>query len=161
MLGLAALVVVTTAAWADDKDKDKNRAAKISPQLAAQIGAMFEKLDKNKDVFLDKEELAKAFRGPNAKAPPEPKADDEKKGTKPNPPQGPFPDQDFLKAWDRDADGKISLGEFEFWGAKYDQDMKKGQANKGRPQNPWQQYWQQWQKQQQQQQQQEKKKQDK
>lgn len=84
-----------------------------SPQAQAQPGgnhaldAGFAKADKNNDGFLDAEELAKAFRGPNAKV----IAD--KAGTTGEA----HPDHAFLDAWDANKDGKISRAEFE----KYEQ----------------------------------------
>lgn len=72
------------------------------------LDAGFDKWDKNKDGFLDAEELAKAFRGRNAK----PITD--KPGAKET-----HPDHQFLKLWDADKDGKISRAEFE----KYEQQL--------------------------------------
>jgi hypothetical protein len=149
MLATLAVVLVAVGLVAAADEKKGVKPAKISPQLSAQLGAMFEKVDLNKDLFLDRDELAKAFRGPRAKAAPEAKPDDEKKDAKANPPVGPFPEDDFIKAWDKDSDNKISLAEFEHWGAKYDADMKKAN-NKAGNQNAWQQYWQRMQKAQQQ-----------
>ena len=77
-------------------------------QVSAQhpLDGAFIRYDKNKDGFVDEVEMAKAFRGPNAK----PVAD--KVGTKES-----HPDHVFLDAWDADKDGKISRAEFE----KYEQ----------------------------------------
>lgn len=68
--------------------------------------AGFAKWDTNKDGFLDAEELAKAFRGPNAKV------IEDKAGAKET-----HPDHQFVDAWDANRDGKISKAEFE----KYEQ----------------------------------------
>lgn len=78
---------------------------------AQQIGAHsldagFDKWDKNKDGFLDAEDLAKAFRGPNAKV------IEDKLGAKET-----HPDHQFMLAWDANKDGKLSKAEFE----KYEQ----------------------------------------
>lgn len=70
------------------------------------LDAGFEKWDKNKDGFLDAEELAKAFRGPAAKV------IDHKAGG-----ADAHPDHQFLDKWDADKDGKISRAEFD----KYEQ----------------------------------------
>lgn len=70
------------------------------------LDAGFDKWDKNKDGFLDAEELAKAFRGPNAKV------IDHKAGG-----ADAHPDHQFLDKWDADKDGKVSRAEFD----KYEQ----------------------------------------
>lgn len=64
--------------------------------------ASFTLADRNKDGFLDAAELARAFRGANAKV------IDDKVGAKET-----HPDHAFLDAWDANKDGKISLAEFE------------------------------------------------
>ena len=66
------------------------------------LDGTFIKYDKNKDGFLDAGELAKAFRGPNAKPV------IEKPGAKER-----HPDHRFLDVWDGDRDGNISRAEFE------------------------------------------------
>lgn len=71
------------------------------------LDVTFAQADKNKDGFLDADELAKAFRGPNAKA------IDDKLGAKEA-----HPDHAFLDAWDADKDGKVSQAEFEKYEAK-------------------------------------------
>lgn len=68
--------------------------------------AWFTKTDRNKDGFLDAEELAKGFRGANAK----PITD------KPGAAET-HPDHLFLARWDADKDGRISKAEYE----KYEQ----------------------------------------
>lgn len=68
-----------------------------------QLDASFAKADKNKDGFLDAEELAKAFRGPNAKV----IAD--KVGAKGET----HPDHAFMDTWDANNDKKVSKAEFE------------------------------------------------
>lgn len=71
------------------------------------LDAGFDKWDKNKDGFLDAEELARAFRGPAAKV------IDHKAGAQPDA----HPDHQFLNLWDTDKDGKVSRAEFD----KYEQ----------------------------------------
>ena len=76
--------------------------AKAQQNGANPLDAGFTKWDKNKDGFLDAEELTKAFRGPNAKV------IEDKAGAK-----DAHPDHAFLAAWDADKDGKISKAEFD------------------------------------------------
>jgi Ca2+-binding EF-hand superfamily protein len=141
-----ALLLVPGLALLADEEKEKGKLANLSPQLAAQLGAMFERMDLNKDAYLDREELAKAFRGPRAKPVPMAEDDPDKKDAKPGRPMPVMPEDDFLKTWDKNTDAKISVSEFERWGVKFEQDMRKAQGNRGWGQNPWQQYMQQWQK---------------
>jgi hypothetical protein len=150
MLGL-----MTTSAWAADE-----KPAKLSPQFANYVRSYFEQMDKNKDGFLDREELAKALRGPRAKPVGDPpmrglgKADDEgepaNESEKPNPqkpstrgkPQKPtptMPEDEFLKMWDSDGDIKISLHEFERWGEVFEKEMKQIQNYQQQMQRNWQQ----------------------
>ncbi|MBA4062543.1 MAG: hypothetical protein C0501_02330 [Isosphaera sp.] len=71
------------------------------------LDAAFDKYDANKDGFLDAAELAKAFRGPNAKV------IEDKLGAKEA-----HPDHAFLDAWDANKDGKVGKAEFEKYEAK-------------------------------------------
>ncbi len=82
--------------------------ADAAPPNNHRLDASFDQADKNKDGFLDAEELAKSFRGPNAKV----IAD--KLGTKGEA----HPDHAFLDAWDANKDGKVSKAEFEKYEAK-------------------------------------------
>lgn len=82
----------------------------------------FDKWDKNKDGFLDAEELAKAFRGPAAKV------IDHKAGAQ----RDAHPDHQFLKLWDADKDGKISRAEFDKYEQKTIADLR---AAANRPTN--------------------------
>lgn len=87
-------------------------AAASAPAAVAQanhqLDATFTQADKNKDGFLDAEELAKAFRGANAKV----IAD--KPGAKET-----HPDHAFMDTWDANRDGKISKAEFEKYEARF------------------------------------------
>jgi hypothetical protein len=74
------------------------------------LDAGFTKWDKNKDGFLDADELAKAFRGPTAKAVEHKANDNAAADTR-------HPDHAFLDAWDADKDGRVSKAEFD----KYEQ----------------------------------------
>ncbi len=78
------------------------------------LDAGFAKWDKNKDGFLDAEELAKAFRGPAAKV------IDHKAGGQ----QDAHSDHQFLKLWDADKDGKISRAEFDKYEQKVIADLR-------------------------------------
>lgn len=150
ILGLLAMSVSA----ADDKP------AKLSPQFANYVRSYFEQMDKNKDGFLDREELAKAFRGPRAKPvgnPPtkglgktddegEPANESEKSNTqkpatrgKAQKPSPTMPEDEFLKMWDADGDVKISLHEFERWGEVFEKEMKEVQNYQQQLQRNWQQ----------------------
>ncbi len=110
--------------------------------IMARYRLWFAAADANKDGVLDKEELAKAFRGPSAKpfdyvAPPKETKDkpeekdkaDKKEGTpadekdkpseKDKPTRKPdysrYPDYNFLIQLDANSDETISKGEFETW----------------------------------------------
>ena len=67
-----------------------------------QFRNLFDKWDADKDGVLDKEELAKAFRGPDAK----PSDKDGETGT---------PEALFLEQLDTDGDDKISRAEWDAW----------------------------------------------
>ena len=83
------------------------------PAAPAPLTGGFDKWDKNKDGFLDAEELAKAFRGANAKP------IEDKAGAK-----DVHPDHQFLATWDKDKDGKISKDEFEKYEEKLIADLR-------------------------------------
>lgn len=101
-LGAATLILVSATTKAAPPNNNNNR-----------LDASFAQADKNKDGFLDAGELAKAFRGPNAKV------IDDKVGAKET-----HPDHAFLDAWDADKDGKVSKAEFEKYEAKVVADAK-------------------------------------
>jgi len=108
----------------------------------AQFRLLFDKLDLDKDNYLDKEELAKGFRGPSAKpydyaAPKSDTEKDKDKSTteKPDPDKkdsdstrdkpadkadySKYPDYSFLIQLDTDKDQKISYDEFMSWAREY------------------------------------------
>ncbi|MCE9562374.1 MAG: EF-hand domain-containing protein [Planctomycetes bacterium] len=107
--GAAALILAATTAKAAPPANNNHR-----------LDASFAQADKNKDGFLDAEELAKAFRGPNAKV------IVDKVGSKET-----HPDHAFMDAWDANKDGKISKAEFEKYEAKVVADAR-ASANQNR-----------------------------
>jgi hypothetical protein len=94
--------------------------ADAAPPNNHRLDATFTQADRNKDGFLDADELAKAFRGPSAKAV------EDKPGSKET-----HPDHAFMDAWDANKDGKISKAEFEKYEAKAVADAK-ATVNRGR-----------------------------
>lgn len=95
--------------------------ATAQPPAAAPPAGGFTRWDKNKNNFLDPDELARAFRGPAAKPV------EDKPGAKET-----HPDHQFLARWDADKDGKISLAEFERYEQKTIADLR---AAATRPRN--------------------------
>jgi hypothetical protein len=98
--------------------------------IMGQLRVLFRTWDLNKDGHLDKNELAKAFRGADARASDylaDLKALKEKKNGKrawqtfyTN-----YPDYHFLLEVDQDGDDKISRDEFMTWARDYAVDLKK------------------------------------
>src|SRR5262249_46784364 len=103
--------------------------------IMGQLRAVFAAWDLDKDGYLDKEELAKAFRGPNAKpydykAPSkdddkDKDADKDSKKDAKKPDYSAYPDYQFLVQLDVDGDEKISRDEFENWARDYAVQLKK------------------------------------
>jgi Ca2+-binding EF-hand superfamily protein len=142
---LAALLTATAGAAADNDDA--GGAKKPDPPgtalIMGQLRALFAAWDLDKDGYLDKEELAKAFRGPKAKpfdykAPSKDAKDkdtdkdtskdakdkDTSKDAK-KPDYSAYPDYQFLVQLDTDGDEKISRDEFESWARDYAVQLKK------------------------------------
>jgi Ca2+-binding EF-hand superfamily protein len=127
-LALAALAWAGKAAAADKEPPDPPGTT----QYMDQIRLLFAAWDLNLDGNLDKEELAKAFRGPDAKPYDYKKASTDKTITTDpakDPPKDPakadkpdylqYPDYQFLTMLDKDGDGQISRSEFMAWGRDY------------------------------------------
>jgi len=130
-LGLAAFLLSTLSAGtapADDPPKKPDPPG--TGVYMNQLRAWFKAADLDNDGYLDKAELAKAFRGKDAK-PYDFKKDGDKKddaekgkdssqstkGDKPDYSQ--YPDYVFLTHLDKDNDEKVSKDEFENWARDY------------------------------------------
>lgn len=100
-----------TATWADES------------QARQSVHKMFEDADKNKDGKLDKDELAKAFRGNGAKGI-EHKETDKKTGKDEQ-----HADHKFLEKYDKDKDGAIDRKEFEAYEKDFEEQVKRAQQS--------------------------------
>jgi hypothetical protein len=86
----------------------------------AQLRLLFDKYDLNKDGYLDADELARAFRGRNAKPMPHFALHDLKGKTYPiTQDLRRYPDEIFLRATDTDFDGRVSWPEYKAYGEAY------------------------------------------
>jgi Ca2+-binding EF-hand superfamily protein len=135
-LAAGVLLVLPLTLWADGKTDSTGKEPADPPGTSVYMGqlrALFDTWDLNSDGYLDKEELAKAFRGPKAlpyDAVPDTKTDKDKdadkdtssKTTKPDYSQ--FPDYNFLVQLDQDGDGQISRKEFLGWARDYAVQLK-------------------------------------
>ena len=93
-------------------------------EIHARLRDWFLAVDLNRDGFLDKEELARALRGPNARA------YDFTPDGKPARHFGPrdfdmYPDYAFLSRLDRQNIGRISRAEFDLWAYQHVEFLKK------------------------------------
>ena len=144
VFGLFALIA--TAVPAAEPKKEAAEPKKDPPgtgPIMTQLRAVFTAWDLNSDGYLDKEELAKAFRGSDAKPydyksnkakdadkNDADKAKDSESGkgslsstTKPD--YSKYADYVFLTQLDKDNDEKISKDEFESWARSYAVSLKK------------------------------------
>jgi Ca2+-binding EF-hand superfamily protein len=127
-LGLTAVLAGTV--WADD-DKPTDTKKKPDPPgtavIMSQLRDLFATWDRNKDDYLDKDELAKAFRGSSAKPydAKDTNRDDDANKDKNTDKYNSYPDYQFLVLLDQDNDEKISRQEFETWACGYAVEVKK------------------------------------
>jgi hypothetical protein len=138
-LGLPALLLaafLSTPTLADDKKKADPPGT--GPYMT-QLRAWFKAADLDSDGYLDKAELAKAFRGAKAKPYDFKKGDDKdkkdadkkddvkekgKETSQSKPDYDDYPDYQFLKLVDTDKDEKVSKDEFETWAREYAVELK-------------------------------------
>jgi hypothetical protein len=128
-LAAAGLLLCLVTAVSADPKKDPPGTSVIMGQLRATFAAW----DLNGDGYLDKEELAKAFRGSDAK-PYDYKKDDDKtkdgdsskgtSGSTTKPDYSKYADYNFLVALDSNSDERISKDEFESWARDYAVSLK-------------------------------------
>jgi Ca2+-binding EF-hand superfamily protein len=123
--GLAALPALGSPA-----DDVKNPGPTNRPDPAGtgpimvQLRHLFAAWDTNKDGFLDKDELARAFRGARAR-PFDPRTDGNGKANA-RPSRSKYPDYHFLAEVDQNGDGKVSRDEFNTWARDYAVSLKAG-----------------------------------
>ena len=129
VLDLVLIALSPLPAQGDDKGAGKPKKDYAGTSvLMGQFRELFAVWDLNKDGFLDKSELAKAFRGANAK-PYEPKS---KATTAIKADLAKYPDYQFLVHLDQNGDGKISHEEFLDWARSYAQELKKVRSTRSR-----------------------------
>jgi hypothetical protein len=129
MAACLAAIVSVMPVLADDPPKPD--PAGTGPYMS-QLRAWFKAADLDNDGYLDKAELAKVFRGANAKPFDFKNGDDakdkdasrgaEETGTKPD--YSKYPDYIFLTQLDKDKDDKVSKDEFENWARDYAVQLK-------------------------------------
>jgi Ca2+-binding EF-hand superfamily protein len=132
LLLISLAMVVAAAAAADKPSTPKvRRDLAGTTALMGKFRSLFANWDLNKDGYLDKGELARAFRGADAR-PYEPTTGSTLSAKTV---ARRYPDHEFLIELDQDGDGKISRTEFMDWARSYVGDLKKvneGQDRIGR-----------------------------
>ncbi len=130
-LTLSCLLVIALAANGADDKPGSHKTRRDPAGLSAQMGqfrSLFAAWDLNQDGFLDKGELAKAFRGASAK----PYAPVPGSAASPKSLAHKYPDHEFLIQLDQNNDGKISRAEFMDWARSYLEGLKKFTARESR-----------------------------
>jgi EF-hand domain pair len=123
-LGLAGLILAATGLQAGDKSGKEGKDPAGTTLIMGQLRELFARWDTNNDGFLDRAELARAFRGSGAKpAPSGP-------GSVTRSSLSHYPDLEFLVQLDQNNDGRISRAEFIDWARGFAQEYKK--TNNGR-----------------------------
>ncbi len=126
----AFLLVLGMVFWtvasprADDAKGKSHKDPAGTSVIMGQLRFLFDKWDLNRDGNLDSDELAKAFRGKDAKA----YSGNGKAPT--NETAAKFPDYQYLVELDQDRDGKISYREYEDWAHSYAKDQMKQQSSR-------------------------------
>jgi Ca2+-binding EF-hand superfamily protein len=117
-------VLAITAGNGDGQQKYKSKYGSSDAYELGQMRLIFDSWDLNRDGYVDRKELAKAFRGPGAKpysgTAPVLKVADR------------YPDHAMMFQLDLNKDGKISSDEFEEWAKSYLQQKRKIQSSQRR-----------------------------
>jgi Ca2+-binding EF-hand superfamily protein len=118
-LGFAGLVLVATGLQAGDKSGKEGKDPAGTSTIMGQLRELFARWDTNSDGFLDRAELAKAFRGSGARPAPSGAGSVNKANL------SHYPDLEFLVQVDQNNDGKISRAEFIDWARGFASEYKK------------------------------------
>jgi hypothetical protein len=115
-LGIAGLMLATTALYAGDKSGKDPAGTSV---IMGQLRELFARWDTNSDGFLDRTELAKAFRGSGARPAPSGPGSVSKSNI------AHYPDLEFLVQVDQNGDGKLSRAEFLDWARGFASEYKR------------------------------------